>query len=70
MSNADIYEVLAFSRAGSIKDAVLVYPCAFDSTDSSLSEVGRARMFSRIEVEDITIRAIEIGVTGIASRGV
>ena len=39
VSNPDIYEVLAFSRASSIKDAVLVYPCAFNSTNPSLSEV-------------------------------
>ena len=69
VANADTYEVLAFSRASSIKEAVLVYPCGFDSADPSKSDAGRAHGFSRIEVGDITIRAIETGLSGIASRG-
>ena len=69
VSNADIYEVLAFARATSIKDAVLVYPCGFDSAYPSRSEVGSAHEFSRIKVDDVTIHAFEIGVCGIAGRG-
>lgn len=69
VSNADIYEVLAFSRASSIKDAVLIYPCVFNPDDPSKSDVGGAYEFSRIDVDDVTIRAIEVGVSGIAGRG-
>ena len=68
-SNADIYEALAFSRATSIKDLVLAYPRTFDVVDPSKNSVGFASEFSKITVDDITIRTVEFGVSGISKRG-
>lgn len=69
VSSADIYEALAFSRATSVKDLVLAYPHSFDTAEPSKNNVGYAAEFSRIRVDDITIRAIELGVSGISNRG-
>ena len=69
VSNADIYEALAFSRATCIQDVVLAYPKTFDSADPESSTVGKAIEFSNIIVGDVRIRAIELGVRGISRRG-
>ena len=69
VSNADIYEALAFSRATSINEVVLVYPGRFNATDHSKNEVGYASEFSKITVDDVCIRAVELGVCGISKRG-
>lgn len=69
VSNADIYEALAFSRATSIKDVVLAYPCVATDAPGSGKDVGHVSQFSRIELEDVVIRAIELGVCGISQRG-
>ncbi|MEQ8392313.1 MAG: hypothetical protein RIB30_15090 [Thalassospira sp.] len=68
VSNADIYEALAFSRATSIKDVVFVYPKIFDPVNSAMCAVGNAMEFSNITVDDVKIRAIEVGVCGISKR--
>src|SRR5690606_13168334 len=62
VSNSDIYEALAFSRASSIKDIVLVYPRKFSLTDAYKHEVGNSTEFTEIIVGDIKIRAFELGV--------
>lgn len=69
VSNADIYEALAFSRATAIKDVILVYPCIAAEASDSAKMVGHVAEFSRINVDDVTIRAIELGVCGISQRG-
>lgn len=69
VSNADIYEALAFSRATSIKDVVLTYPCIAWEEQAAAKGVGYVAEFSRIDVEDVTIRALELGVRGISQRG-
>ena len=69
VSNADIYEALAFSRATTIKDVVLAYPCVASGISSCAKDVSHVSEFSRITVEDVTIRAIELGVCGISQRG-
>lgn len=69
VSNADIYEALAFSRATSIKDVVLAYPKNFDPRNPDTCAVGNATEFSNVTVDDVTIRAIEFGVCGISKRG-
>lgn len=69
VSNADIYEALAFSRATSIKDVVLAYPRIASEVSTSAKDVGHVAEFSRIDVEDVRIRAIELGVRGISQRG-
>lgn len=69
ISNADIYEALAFSRATAVKDVVLAYPKSVDPSNLELCTVGNAVEFSNVTVEDVNIRAIEIGVCGISRRG-
>lgn len=69
VSNADIYEALAFSRATSVKDVVLAYPRTLDMANPETCAVGNATEFSNITVDDIQIRAVELGVCGISKRG-
>lgn len=69
VSNADIYEAIAFSRATSVKDVVLVYPRTFDIANPETCAVGNATEFSNITVDDIQIRALDLGVCGISKRG-
>jgi len=69
VSNSDIYEALAFSRATSIKDIVLAYPRRIEGDISSRDEVGYAAEFSKIKVDDVEIRAVELGICGISKRG-
>ena len=69
VSNADIYEALAFSRATGINDVVLVYPRRIENGVSQIDVAGHAAEFSRIVVDDICIRAVEMGVCEISKRG-
>lgn len=69
VSNADIYEALAFSRASSVNEIVLAYPSRFNIIDPSKNEVGYANEFSKITVGEVCIRAVELGVSGISKRG-
>lgn len=68
ISNADIYEALAFSRATGVSEAVLVYPRPVDGVPSALNEVGHAQEFSRVEADGVILRAVELGVCGISRR--
>lgn len=68
ISNADIYEALAFARATAISEAVLVYPRPIEGLMSGQDEVGHALEFSRVVADGVTIRAIELGVCGISKR--
>ena len=69
VSNSDIYESLAFSRATGVNEVVLVYPMSIKSGSEYRGPVGCAREFARIQVEDTHIRAIEIGVQGVSDTG-
>lgn len=69
ISNADIYEALAFSRATGVSEAVLVYPRPVDGVPSALDEVGHAREFSRVVADGVILRAVELSVCGISRRG-
>ena len=69
VSNADIYEALAFSRATKIKEVVLAYPRRIENKISQMDVAGYAEEFSSIKVDDICIRAVELGVCGISKRG-
>ena len=69
VSNADIYEALAFSRATSIEEVVLAYPRRAEREPTPAVEVGSVREFCRIQVDDVLIRACELGVCGISRRG-
>lgn len=68
ISNADIYESLAFSRATGIFEVVLVYPRTVDDAPSSHYEVGHAAEFARVTADGVLIRAVELGVCRISER--
>ncbi|MCM2561746.1 McrC family protein [Lutimaribacter sp. EGI FJ00015] len=68
VSNADIYEALAFSRATAVNDVVLAYPKSADPSNPERCTVGNAVVFSNVTVEDVNIRAVELGVCGISRR--
>ena len=68
ISNADIYESLAFSRATGIFEVVLVYPRSVDDAPSSHYEVGHAAEFARAVADGVLIRAVELGVCRISER--
>lgn len=68
ISNADIYESLAFSRATGISEVVLVYPMPADRTPSHGAVVGHATEFSRAVADGVLIRAVELSVCGISGR--
>ena len=48
---------------------VLTYPCIVSEEQAAEKNVGYVAEFSRIYVEDVTIRALELGVRGISQRG-
>ena len=64
--NADVYEALAFSKATGTGEVVLVYPMALDGKGVESGAVGGASEFTRIEVGETRIRAIEVGVRGVS----
>ncbi len=68
ISNADIYESLAFARATGISEVALVYPRSVKATLSSSDEVGHAVGFGRVVADGVQIRAFELGVCGISGR--
>ncbi len=69
ISNADIYEALAFSHATGVKDIVLVYPTMVEGVQSSQERAGHAAEFTRIRIGDTEIRGVEAGVCGISKSG-
>jgi len=68
ISNADIYESLAFSRATGISEVVLVYPRPLEGTPSHRDKVGHAAEFARAVADDVLIRAVELSVCGISEQ--
>lgn len=68
ISNADIYESLAFSRATGVSEVVLVYPRPVEGTSSHKDQVGYAAEFSRAVADGVLIRAVELSVCGISGR--
>ena len=68
ISNADVYEALAFCRASGVSEAVLVYPKRINGIPATTDEVGQANEISRVDAAGVIIRGIELGVCGIARR--
>lgn len=68
ISNADIYESLAFARATGIFEVALVYPRPVEGSVSLSDEVGHAAVFATAIADGVHIRAIELGVCGISGR--
>jgi len=67
ISNADIYEALAFARATKARDVVLAYPCRLaEGAPTGPELAGGYREFATASVDAVTIRGVEFGVRGIA----
>lgn len=64
ISEADLYEALAFTRATGIRSVALIYPAL--SIDAAL---GTLVLFETIELNDIVVRGYEVSVVGISKRG-
>lgn len=81
VSNADLYEGLAFARAAGATEVLLAYPRrpSEESRDLEIAPpgataeetaeqgwVGSHREFTRIQVDGVTLRGVEFGVRGIS----
>ncbi len=67
ISNSDIYEALAFAQASGVHDVLLAYPCRLAGVTPASSEMaGCFREFCTVSAGRVTIRAVELGVLGIA----
>lgn len=67
ISEADLYEALAFASATKCKRVVLLYPMVPRS--SAPPEPGTTSEFERVSVEDVEVIGLEAEVRGIARRG-
>lgn len=63
---ADLYESLAFLRAGKANVMCLLYPALQDPDDLPL---GEWRQFDQIDVDDLIVQGFEVQVQGLARRG-
>lgn len=66
ISESDVYESLAFSRASDDCPVVLAYP---RTSDKVLAQVGSLSMLERIEIGATRITAVDVEVRGISSKG-
>lgn len=64
ISEADLYEALAFSKATGITVIELVYPAS-----STQMEFGAATAFETVEVSGALVRGVEVSIAGISKRG-
>lgn len=65
ISSTDLYEGLAFMRAGKTKLITLLYPALQGGDDLPL---GRWRQFDEVTVDDLRVRGLEVQVRGLAGR--
>ena len=69
VSNADIYEALAFCRSTGINDVVLAYPRRVLGPGLTAQDMaGAFNEFSVVTIGAVVIRAVELGVCGISQR--
>ena len=66
VSSSDTYEALAFAKATGVNEVILVYPMTVGSGTTPSGPVGSAAEFERIRVGRTLIRAVEVGVRGVA----
>lgn len=66
ISEADIYESLAFSRAADCNLVVLAYPA---QTNNMPQLIGTCTIFETIQVDDVHIVGIHLEIRGISQRG-
>jgi 5-methylcytosine-specific restriction enzyme subunit McrC len=65
VSEADIYEALAFSEATGCKKVLLVYP----AQPSAARSLGKAETFEAIHIGEVRIVGVEVETMGISSLG-
>lgn len=63
ISEADLYESLAFATATGCNTVLLVYP----AQPSQTSVLGRAVMFEKIQVNNVKVLGVEVDTAGISS---
>ena len=67
ISNADVYEALAFAQATGVQDVVLAYPRRITGAGTAAADVaGGFHAFSTVRVGDVAIHGVEFGVRGIS----
>lgn len=66
VTSGDLYESLAFLGGTDSRQIALLYP---ELADSASTKIGDWRTFERIDVDDLQVRAVQIQVRGLASRG-
>jgi 5-methylcytosine-specific restriction enzyme subunit McrC len=66
VTEADVYEALAFSKASKCDRVVLAYPAL---PAIGLNTLGACSVFERIEIDGIRIVGIQVEVRGISQRG-
>lgn len=66
INSGDLYESLAFLRAGKANLMCLLYPALHSPEELPL---GEWRQFDQIDVDDLVIEGFEIQVQGLAQRG-
>lgn len=67
ISESDVYEALAFSKATGCKQVALAYPAALPT--SNAQPVGTCNHFETIKIEDIHIKAVQVESRGISKSG-
>ena len=67
ISEADLYEALAFASAGRQRQIVLLYPSVARGTDPS--ETGTTRVFEQVAVGEVCVTGMEVEVRGISRAG-
>ena len=65
VSNADVYEGIAFSLATGCKKLILLYP----RTDDKVVEIGAVEVVNTVKVNDLEIIGAKVEMSGIASPG-
>jgi len=66
ISESDVYEALAFSKATECESVVLAYPALPGKVQLPLGDV---RLFERIDIEQTRIYGVQIEVRGISRKG-
>lgn len=67
ISNADVYEALAFAQATGVQDVVLAYPRRITGAGTATADVaGGFHEFSTIKVGEVVIHGVEFGVRGLS----
>ena len=69
ISSSDTYEAIAFAKATRVSDVVFVYPMSHMAGSECQGRAGAIDARVVIRVDDIAIRAIELGVRGVSEPG-